>query len=148
MYEAIYNLKHNRKKGFTLVELIVVLVILAILLAILVPSMTGWITKAKEKQVLINARTVYLACQTVASEEYAKATPGYTAGTAIALTAAPTGTGLDKQVADLAALNSSVKWTGSFTVNASGQVSVFSYVQNGITISLNTTNNDLEKTAG
>ena len=31
------------RKGFTLVELIVVLVILSILLAITVPSMTGWI---------------------------------------------------------------------------------------------------------
>ena len=34
------------KKGFTLVEVIVVLVILAILAAILVPSMVGWIDKA------------------------------------------------------------------------------------------------------
>lgn len=72
MYEAIYNLKHNRKKGFTLVELIVVLVILAILLAILVPSMTGWIKKAKEKQILVNARAGYLAVQTLVSEDYGK----------------------------------------------------------------------------
>lgn len=62
----------ENKKGFTLVELIVVLVILAILAAATVPALTGWIDKAKEKTVVVNARTVYIAAQTVASEEYAK----------------------------------------------------------------------------
>lgn len=65
--------KKNSQKGFTLVELVVVLVILAILTAIMVPALTGWIEKAKEKQVSLDARSVYLAAQTLASEEYAKA---------------------------------------------------------------------------
>ncbi|WP_148410781.1 type II secretion system protein [Murimonas intestini] len=67
----------ENKKGFTLVELIVVLVILAILAAILVPALLGWIDKAKEKQIVLNARTAYLAAQTLASEEYAKKSPDY-----------------------------------------------------------------------
>ena len=38
------------KKGFTLVELIVVLVILAILIALLVPTLTGYIDNANKKK--------------------------------------------------------------------------------------------------
>ena len=41
--------KIKKKRGFTLVELIVVLVILAILAALLVPALTGYIDKAKKK---------------------------------------------------------------------------------------------------
>ena len=62
----------NDNKGFTLVELIVVLVILAILAAILVPALLGYIDEAKQKQIVLNAKSVYTAAQSVASEMYAK----------------------------------------------------------------------------
>lgn len=62
--------KVKSKKGFTLVELIVVLVILAILAALLVPALTGYIDKAKEKKVIAETRMVVMAVQTVASEAY------------------------------------------------------------------------------
>lgn len=66
------KLKNNNKKGFTLVELIVVLVILAILAALLIPALTGYIDKAKEKQVIAEARQTVMATQTLVDEAYAK----------------------------------------------------------------------------
>lgn len=62
----------ENNKGFTLVELIVVLVILAILAAILVPALLGYIDRAKSSQDILNARNLYTAAQTVASEFYAQ----------------------------------------------------------------------------
>lgn len=79
----------ENKKGFTLVELIVVLVILAILAAILVPALLGWIDKAKEKQILVNARTAYMAAQTLVSEDYAKKTSAQEYGDGLYTTTAP-----------------------------------------------------------
>lgn len=71
------KLKENRKKGFTLVELIVVLVILAILAALLVPALTGYIDKAKQKQVVAETRQCVMAVQTMIDETFAKNdTPG------------------------------------------------------------------------
>ena len=61
----------KNKKGFTLVEVIVVLVILAILAAILVPSMIGWIDKATQKTAVVEGRTMLVAAQTIVSENYA-----------------------------------------------------------------------------
>lgn len=60
------------KKGFTLIEMIVVIVIIGILLAILIPGIVRYIDKAKEKQVMVNARSAYLDIQSIALEEYGK----------------------------------------------------------------------------
>lgn len=65
----------NKKKGFTLVELIVVLAILAILAAMLVPALTGYIDKANQKKYIATSRNYYIAAQTVASESYAEEFP-------------------------------------------------------------------------
>ena len=66
------KLKDNKKKGFTLVELIVVLVILAILAALLIPALTGYINKAKEKSIVAETRQAVMAAQTLVDEAYGK----------------------------------------------------------------------------
>lgn len=83
------NLKNNKKKGFTLVELIVVLVILAILAALLIPALTGYINKAKEKSLVAETRQVVMAVQTIADEQYAKLDKG------VEITTATIGTATD-----------------------------------------------------
>ena len=60
----------SSKKGFTLVELIVVLVILAILAAMLVPALTGYIRRARQEKEFQAASTVYAAAQALATEAY------------------------------------------------------------------------------
>ena len=60
----------SSKKGFTLVELIVVLVILAILAAMLVPALVGYIDRAKKEKEFQAASTVYTAAQALATEAY------------------------------------------------------------------------------
>ena len=61
-----------KKKGFTLVELIVVLVILAILAALLIPALTGYIDRANEEKLQATTRQLVVAAQTVVSEAYAQ----------------------------------------------------------------------------
>ena len=107
--------KKTGKKGFTLVEVIVVLVILAILAALLIPSMVKWIDKAHEKEAIVEARTILMSAQTIASETYEK-TPGLTELKDGQLT----------KVTDLANIGGNFKAGATITV-ANGTVTGFTY---------------------
>ena len=67
---ALQQKRRSKKGGFTLVELIVVLVILAILAALLIPALTGYIDKAKDKNVIAETRQIVMAAQTIYDEAY------------------------------------------------------------------------------
>ena len=113
--------KPNNKKGFTLVEIIVVLVILAILAAILIPSMVGYINKAQKKAAISEARSVTLAAQTVVSDNY-KTYAGATAATM----------GED-DAAEVKTLSEVTGTIGDITV-ASDKVQKFTYTSGDFTV--------------
>lgn len=117
----------NKRKGFTLVELIVVLVILAILAALLVPALTGYISRAKEKAVVSEARQLQMAAQTVIDEDY-KDSDTFTGKTVTQATAS-----LGDEIEKLAELDGIDGLTWSITVDSDGKITTGTY-NNGITV--------------
>lgn len=61
-------MKNTKKKGFTLIELIVVIAILGILAAILIPKFGGFTAKADKSACLADARTILTSYNTIVTE--------------------------------------------------------------------------------
>lgn len=70
------KIRNNSKKGFTLVELIVVLVILAVMAAMLVPALTGYIDEARKKKDYNAASEVLTAAQSLVARYYGDTAAG------------------------------------------------------------------------
>ena len=124
------KLKDNKKKGFTLVELIVVLVIRAILAALLIPALTGYINKAKEKSIVAETRQVVLAAQTLADEAYGKTEIG--SNGSISFGDGTDGTIKKDDVKKLAEVDGTI---GTITIGTKGDqtgiITVVEYTNNG-----------------
>lgn len=110
----------NYKKGFTLVEVIIVLVILAILIAIAVPSVMKYIDDANDAKILVQARPVLLTSKSEAAKLYAKGT----------LETLPNDTRMHKQIIEIAGidgelisieLNKAKTTSGDFVVKIQGK---------------------------
>lgn len=78
VFNTAMKKKKKNRKGFSLVELIVVLVIMAILSAALIPSLIGYISKTKEQNCQSECQAAVQAAQTIASGCYADASGTYT----------------------------------------------------------------------
>ena len=72
----IKKLKEMRKnkKGFTLIEIIVVVVILAVLMAVAVPSVLKYMGEADDAKYMSQARGAYIAAQAEITKEYVAST--------------------------------------------------------------------------
>ena len=114
----------NKKKGFTLVELIVVLAILAILAAMLVPALTGYIDKANGQKVVAECRQVVMAVQAEASSAYGEAN----------------GSGLVDGDVDAGAVTTLSETKGKFTavIKADGTIVSVKYENSGWVINYTT----------
>lgn len=125
--------KLKEKKGFTLVELIVVLVILAILAALLIPALTKYIDKAKNKSIVAETRQAVMAAQTLVDEKYAKEEVGAD-NIGIAGGSKPTGatvTITKKDIAELAEVDEENIQNGAEVEN--GKITKFVYKKSGKT---------------
>lgn len=137
MFDKIRKMKN--KKGFTLVELIVVFVILAILAALLVPALTGYIDKANNQKIIAETRQTVMAAQTCISEAYGKNTQ---AGKLSEATSSSNAAGagvlkvgsVDVKLSDIADLAEvEPKNIVSITIDESAKITLLEYTKGGKT---------------
>ena len=123
----------KEQKGFTLIEVIVVLVIIAIMAALLIPSLAGYIDKAKSDTMKSDASACVKAAQTIGSEVYLQDKSVVGKVTITSLTKAEELSKIPGAVKELAEVKGTVS---KVTFNAAnGKVTALTYTNNGKSIS-------------
>ena len=107
----------KNNKGFTLVELIVVLVILAILAAILVPSLLGYIDRARSEKNFSAAQAVREAAQAAIDAAYANNDPANNA------------TANQGKITTRAAMKDTQGWWGGTSATGTSNIETNPYVK-------------------
>ena len=90
-------MKKLNKKGFTLIELIVVIAIIAILAAILIPALLNYINAANRSKAQSDCRTAYTAAALLAATSPGTA---YTQPAGYTITIVYNGTGVNANAID------------------------------------------------
>lgn len=62
-------MKNTKKRGFTIVELVIVIAVIAILASVLIPTFANVVTKARESKELQEARNAYTQALVAHAEE-------------------------------------------------------------------------------
>lgn len=111
----------NNRKGFTLIELIVVIAIIAILAAVLIPRFAGFTQRANRSAVVATAKTINTAIATLVADGVDAATiQGYDG----------TGSGVDVAITNLTGL---IPADGVLEIT-NGANSTFTYAAGGYTV--------------
>lgn len=135
VFNTAMQKKKKNRKGFSLVELIVVLVIMAILSAALIPSLIGYISKTKEQNVQSECQSAVTAAQTIASGIYASAAnpASYTFkdanGTSHTVAAVGSATGSNAGATEVAALAEVSGTIISIKVSSEGLIQELVYAE-------------------
>lgn len=133
--KRLENLKN--KKGFTLIELIVVIAILGILMLILVPSFLGYADDAKEQVAKANTRTVWTSAKAAESKSE------YTTGMSVTLCPK-----VDSKFCDEIKNKLGTSFTGTYSVildAGNKKVEKVEYTTNGKTCNYDSSQTDEEK---